>query len=193
MSSNCFSGRPTILVSLNKTFSKIRTESLLTETSNAENAPAKSDVHGVGNCFGATGARTAGGSAARRCSENMYELWLTAASSSRLHSSLTTRRLGNHTTVCTARGRVLFCTASRCGSVCLSFSSSTKPASLHVIAKIFCVCVCLRGASVFWCDVHSVQSVSVDGSARVVHVMSPANNFVAIALHLVIFAVSLPQ
>jgi len=49
--------------------------------------------------------------------------------------------------------------------------------------------MCLRADSVFWCDVHSVQSVSVDGSARIVHVMSPANNFVAISLHLVIFNV----
>ena len=39
---------------------------------------------------------------------------------------------------------------------------------------------------VFWCDEHSVQSVSVDGSARIVHVMSPAYSFVAISLHVVI-------
>lgn len=51
------------------------------------------------------------------------------------------------------------------------------------------ICMCLRADSVFWCDVHSVQSVSVDGSARIVHVMSPANNFVALSLHLVIFTV----
>jgi len=53
-----------------------------------------------------------------------------------------------------------------------------------------CLCVCAN--SVYWCDVHSVQSVSVDGSARIIHVMSPTYSFVAITLHLVItFSVSL--
>ena len=53
-----------------------------------------------------------------------------------------------------------------------------------------CVRVCV--VSLFWCDVHSVQSVSVDGSSRIIHVMSPAYSFVAITLHRVrLYLVSL--
>jgi len=72
-------------------------------------------------------------------------------------------------------------------SAACKFCCPIRSQSVHAILQsLLCIYVFSCANSVYWCDVHSVQSVSVDGSARIIHVMSPTYSFVAISLHLVI-------